>query len=423
MPNSRIRTTSVLTLAIIVLLFFIASLPWWISRNNAPLQPQELAATATAYIALEATFERERDIARMEATSIIIYNTPTPQDGVSKPDVSYRLARAQVDMTETLSASATATILLPRAITATPVALVDTILLLTEESATELLIGYDDSIREATVVFTESGVVISGHTVVQLPILGDQLVPFEITGTLEIRDDKLYLNVIQLTANNTDYTERDERAVVEGIINRWLLDLMFGRLARSFVLSEGNLLINISERPTPTLESPYVTETAQVIASLPTPTWTLPRALTATPNGESTDEPGVITYSDNTASQEIQQRNPDWRDLTVEFNDDGSVAITGSFPAQQVMGRTIYANITAIGHLQRVDETLQLQIDEVSVNGILLPIEDVTDRIENAINPWLAMISGEQPFGDFRIAAGLLELLIAQTTPEVTSSP
>jgi hypothetical protein len=530
--NAKPLDKAVFFLALIALLM-LAAIPWIIQESNRPLMPAELAITATEYVFIEQTFQYQRDLERMQATSIIVFDTPTPPfteapaissseetalmdakrfelvswqsnyaqpyatieplrayspnalgvyycpssdamtDRVVEPYAEFTilgysenhlgdvyfliqddLARgqqwvrfsgslifldnvdykqvfrvqsscrlgsnatviAQMMPTPTPTPSPTPTIELPRAVTATP-ELISSVLVITNDDATRLLEGFDDEFQDVTAAIDEQGMTITGNTFISIPILGRRPVPFEIKGTLEVREQKLRMNVQTLNVNGIDRSGSEDRERVEYLVNNLLLNLMYGRLVQNITLSEGHLTINVLQHPT--LGTDIFTRLTPTATFSPTSaasemlTPTLPRALTATPAARAAgreNRSSQFPLNDLAASFQLEGLSLGWLNLSIRFQNDGRVNVTASIPVASFLGSTLSAEVSVSSRLRANGGRLELESDAVSVNGAPLNVRIAETQVERLVNSWLSRILSDQFVNSFDIQSGVLRI-------------
>jgi hypothetical protein len=510
---------SVVTFLSPIILLLLAAIPWIFQESNRPLMPPEFAITATQYVFIEQTFQYQRDIERMQATSIVVFDTPIPLHTEVPPtpdnDESSRVSRLfrfpswqanyspaqaadeqlrayspyplslyycpspdalmnrtlepytefatlgysenhlgdlyfliqndlihgqqwirvsdslifwgnadyrqvfstqsscrvrlDVAIVDQLAPTPTATIELPRALTATP-ELVSSVLVITDEYAARLLGDFNEEFQNVEVAIREQGMTITGDTFISIPILGRRAVPFEIMGVLEIHEQKLRMNVQTLVVNGIDRSGSEESERVEYLINNWLLSLMYRRLVQAIDLSEGSLTVSVLQHPTLVTNTPvHPTPTSTFSPTVLTPT--LPRALTATPRATSTAAGNMnnqFGLSDLAASFRLKGLSLGWLNLSIHFHSDSRVSVLASIPVESFLGRTLFAEVSVTGRLRVNRGRLEMESESVRVNGVPLDIGSAEIQVETLVNSWLAEVLSSQFVESFKVESGFL---------------
>lgn len=394
-------------LILIGVLLLLAGLPMVIAALGDPLVPPELAQTATAFAPTAMAHQTREAEEEYNRPSVIVTLPPDEWDDTTNKRI--------IELAAVLQATPTATIPIPRMITATPLPPSEKTLTITAQEAEQSIAADIEEINNPRVTFiAPDQLIIRGQVRTQV-LFGNVTGELVILGRLEQRATQLYVTVTRLSLNGVEITDSERRNTAESLVNAWIRRrYLLNRDVLSFRIEDNAVIMQVLEYsgnrlPTP-LPSPTATSTATSDAPTSTPIVPLLSTPTPTPAGAASGR--ILT--DETATQLARAALPFVRDPKVRFTLDG-IEITGKIAlslsplAPEVTTPFRFVGTLGIenGQLTVTPKVLEISLVEVARTGI-------GQQLMEAIQTWLRSALASGPVVSFELQGGRLIINLAE---------
>lgn len=369
------KTPSLMTVALIILLTMLVALPWLLADAFAPLRPSPLAETVTVYSITEAAFLTRDAQLEMSATSVI-YTLPPLDDEPLPGDPDYT----------------------PPAISA--------------QSASNR--GLDDYNVRISLQSTATMV-----SAISSEPLERYSCPSPTTLMFGLFPPNIAFNVLGW---NTDF-DNVTYFLIEDEPNKPQVWLRVPDLTR-IEFSENYLELPSFACRTYTARGTLQSTVVSPDESSPnpgTPTIPLPRIATAT---APPPVPIQLTITDTDAEQQVLDSVPQLLSPQISITPDG-IEIRGFVDLPGPLGTTIRGDLVIFGQLVQDGTDLRMELSSVSVAGRDITETEDGQIVENTINNWLSSLLIRRDVESFSLDDGMLVIhaLERQTSAFPTSQP